>query len=438
MNFKTLFPEIDWATTDSICLGRDRELTASSVASAIVSFSNGKGGVLALGVSSSGEPDGLDLNSLEEAKRSLLSLLENRLSGEVRYRFILRSLDDWAEEYVLVMEVMPSPAPIHVLGERLEPMEDRRERLTPLEETVHAQKLKEFSRVEFDLAKWSGLVKEGLKTNPDLKSHLVSAFATKGFVHEGGFANNGLLLFKDLSHEAGAAISCHLFDDFKKRELKRNELRGAFLENLDAALDFLEGNLSCGKKADPSSSMQSRSAFRAALLFSFIHKDYQTENKPITVNIWGGTAEIAAFGKAFELSDDGEVVKEILQTAGILGQENLPAEVFLDWKKAKASGGAVFKASEEGFAFEFGVSSSEEDKKLPGRPFKGDLAVGREKILASLENGPKSVKELQKLTPFTSRAYFLKKLVGPLVQEGAIEKVGDRYSPTSYYRLKRD
>ena len=91
MDFKTLFPEIDWATTDSICLGRDRELTASSVASAIVSFSNGKGGVLALGVSSSGEPDGLDLNSLEGAKRSLLSLLENRLSGEVRYRFILRS-----------------------------------------------------------------------------------------------------------------------------------------------------------------------------------------------------------------------------------------------------------------------------------------------------------------------------------------------------------
>lgn len=436
MDFKMLFPEIDWTTTDSICLGRGREFTASSVASAIVSFSNGKGGVLAIGVSSSGEPDGLDLNSLEEAKRSLLSLLENRLSEEVRYRFILRSLDDWAEEYVLVMEVKPSPAPIGVLGERLEPMEDRREQLTPLEQTVHAQKLKEFSSVEFDLAMWSGMVKEASKTNPDLKSHLVSALATRGFVHEGGFANNALLLFKDLSHEAGAAISCHLFDDFKKRELKRNELRGAFLENLDAALDFLEGNLSYGKKTDPSSSMQSRNAFRAALLFSFIHKDYQTENKPITVNIWGGTAEIAAFGKAFELSDDGEVMEEILQTAGILGQENLPAEVFLDWKKAKAPGEAVFKAFEERFAFEFGVSSSEE-KKLPGRPFKGDLAVGREKILASLENGPRSVKELQKLTPFTSRAYFLKKLIGPLAQEGAIEKVGDRYSPTSYYQLKR-
>jgi hypothetical protein len=67
-----------------------------------------------------------------------------------------------------------------------------------------------------------------------------------------------------------------------------------------------------------------------------------------------------------------------------------------------------------------------------------DIAVtDTEKIVQILETyGPKSVKELQSHTKYSSRSQFLTEVINPLIESGVIFRDGKPKSPTALIKLK--
>ncbi len=65
-----------------------------------------------------------------------------------------------------------------------------------------------------------------------------------------------------------------------------------------------------------------------------------------------------------------------------------------------------------------------------------DLSDG-DKVIALLKlQGPKTVKELQKLMDYKNRSIFLNKVINPLLEAGGIYRDGKPKSPKSLIRLK--
>jgi predicted HTH transcriptional regulator len=61
----------------------------------------------------------------------------------------------------------------------------------------------------------------------------------------------------------------------------------------------------------------------------------------------------------------------------------------------------------------------------------------KEKIVQVLKSdGPKSVKELQSYTKYSSRSQFLTEVINPLIESGVIFRDGKPKSPTALIKLK--
>ena len=108
MKITDLFPEV---TTE------DRKYEFKAVLSAdnpvrwaktIVAFANGEGGILFVGVSDDREAFGIDLDEIDRTKNLIAVVNDRHIFPHAKIRFMLRSVDDNAEKFVLAVEVQPS------------------------------------------------------------------------------------------------------------------------------------------------------------------------------------------------------------------------------------------------------------------------------------------------------------------------------------------
>ena len=76
-----------------------------------------------------------------------------------------------------------------------------------------------------------------------------------------------------------------------------------------------------------------------------------------------------------------------------------------------------------------------EDKGNSDRGLSGGES-NEEKVLNLLRSGPKGVKELQEATNYLSKSHFLKDVINKLIDEGKIERIGNKNSPNQKYAIK--
>lgn len=73
----------------------------------IVAYANGAGGYIFIGVSNERDAFGLDLRTIDETK-NLIELLNNRfIFPHAKLSYMMRSVDEEAERFVLVVKVLP-------------------------------------------------------------------------------------------------------------------------------------------------------------------------------------------------------------------------------------------------------------------------------------------------------------------------------------------
>ena len=75
-------------------------------AKTIVAYANGKGGVIFVGVSNSGEAFGIDLDEIDKTKNLIAVINDRHIFPHARIQYMMRSVDENAEHYVLAVRVI--------------------------------------------------------------------------------------------------------------------------------------------------------------------------------------------------------------------------------------------------------------------------------------------------------------------------------------------
>ena len=81
------------------------------------------------------------------------------------------------------------------------------------------------------------------------------------------------------------------------------------------------------------------------------------------------------------------------------------------------------------------------DLRLYDRMYENETEIQElsdtDKILALLNDGPKSMKELQSATAYGSRSRFLEEIINPLIEAGKIYRDGSPKSPVAVLKIKK-
>ena len=172
------------------------------------------------------------------------------------------------------------------------------------------------------------------------------------------------------------------------------------------------------------------------------HRDYSIGGTQIDVDIYSDRIDIVSPGSWLLPKDYGEYPEGSIPSI----RRNTIIAACLDVANLMERGGTGFQTMIESYR----DSPAEKqpcvmiypgflDLRLFDRLYQneGQFAelTDSEKIQKELEEGPKSIKELQRLTAYKSRSRFLTEVINPLIECGKIYRDGSAKSPTALFRL---
>lgn len=69
--------------------------------------------------------------------------------------------------------------------------------------------------------------------------------------------------------------------------------------------------------------------------------------------------------------------------------------------------------------------------------FVDSIEKEKQRVVAILSRGNLGIRELQKESVFKSRAYFIERVINPLIDNMTIERIGNSKSKNSFFRLRK-
>ena len=108
MKISDLYPEV---VTEDINYEYKTVLNAEKPvkwAKTLVGYANGNGGIMFVGVSNNGEAFGIDLDEIDKTKNLIARVNDRHIFPHVRIRYMMRSVDENAEKFVLAVNVSPA------------------------------------------------------------------------------------------------------------------------------------------------------------------------------------------------------------------------------------------------------------------------------------------------------------------------------------------
>lgn len=174
------------------------------------------------------------------------------------------------------------------------------------------------------------------------------------------------------------------------------------------------------------------------------HRDYSINGTQIDVDIYSDRIDIVSPGSWLLPKDYNEYPSGSIPSI----RRNTIIAACLDVANLMERGGTGFQTMIESY------KDSPEDKQpcvmiYPGfldlrlydRMYENEREISElsntDKILALLNDGPKSVKELQGATDYGSRSRFLEEVINPLIDLGKIYREGSPKSPTAVLKIKK-
>ncbi|MGM9813302.1 MAG: RNA-binding domain-containing protein [Candidatus Enteromonas sp.] len=432
-------------------------------AKSVVGFANGEGGWIFVGVANNGEAVGLPLSEIDGCKNRVAQVNDRHIFPHVNVNFDMRSVDPNAERFILGIQVRPSDSLVRYRdGDYRETVYVRGDgNVTPArpEEIISLAKRKygvdnEPTDVPYVESEWRGFLalcrnyRQG-NTVPNLKE-----LQSMEILTERGFAKSGFLMFKDDYGGEDTMVACRLWSGKDKTGfvLDGKRFKGSLPSVFEQTLSFLERNTKIGWVKTENGGRESLSAYpfeavREALVNAIAHRDYSIFGTQIDVDVFVDRIEITSPGSWMLPRDYAEYPLGDIPSI----RRNPILAATLDAANLMERGGTGFETIVKSYR-----DSPEELQPVvsiyPGflklRLFDRQYQAGKTeepRRLTSLSDadrlleilrveGPKPVRELQEEFGYSSRPYFLRKIVTPLLKQGKIVREGARQSPTS--RLK--
>ncbi len=428
-------------------------------AKTIVAYANSDGGYIFVGVSNEREAFGLNMEEIDKAK-NLVSLVNDRhIFPHAHFSFQMRSVDDKAERFVLAIKVLPSESVVRYrdgdFNETVYVKGDGNSVPATPEDIISLGKRKsgidnETSDIVYSETDWSDYIALCKEYRSDGTSPSLKELQNEEAVSKDGHAKSGLVMFRDDYAGDDSLICCRLWrgNDKTGTVLDSERIKGNLAKGLSQALGFIERNTKTGwKKTDSGGREEVRSypreAVREAVVNAIAHRDYSIGGTQIDIDIYSDRMDIVSPGSWLLPKDYSEYPVGAIPSI----RRNTVIAACLDIANLMERGGTGFQAMMESYR------DSPADKQpcvmiYPGfldlrlfdRLYQSEPLFAEqtdsEKVLALLQDSPRSTKELQAVTSYKSRSRFLTEVLNPLIESGKIYRDGAVKDPTAVFRLR--
>ncbi len=442
-------------------LNRDKPL---KWAKTIVGFANGEGGIIFVGVSNDGTAFGLDLDKIDQTKNLVAVVNDRHIFPHVRYRFMLRSVDDDAEKFILAIKVISSDSVVRYregdFNETVYVKGDANSTPATPEEIIALSRRKsgidnEITSESYDAGKWTDYLVLCRQYREDQSVPSIKELQNEEAVSKDGYAKSGFLMFMDEYSGDDTMISCRLWKGTSKAGtvLDSNRFKGSLAAVFSNTLNFIERNTKTGwRKTEAGGREEVRSypreAIREALVNAIAHRDYSIGGTQIDVDIYDDRMDIVSPGSwllprpydAYPLGSipsirRNSIIAACFDVANLMERGGTGFQTMADSYAGSPDNLQPVVMSYPGFL----------DLRLFDRLYENpdmtedekEELTDQEKVLAFLRTeGPQQVKELQKVTRFKSRAQFLREVLNPLLESGAVYRDGSPKSPQARIHLR--
>lgn len=428
-------------------------------AKTIVAYANSDGGYIFVGVSNEREAFGLNMEEIDKAK-NLVSLVNDRhIFPHAHFSFQMRSVDDKAERFVLAIKILPSESVVRYregdFNETVYVKGDGNSVPATPEDIISLGRRKsgidnETSDILFSEADWSDYIALCREYRSDGSSPSLKELQNEEAVSKDGYAKSGLVMFRDDYAGDDSLICCRLWrgNDKTGTVLDSERIKGNLAKGLSQALGFIERNTKTGwKKTDSGGREEVRSypreAVREAVVNAIAHRDYSIGGTQIDIDIYSDRMDIVSPGSWLLPKDYSEYPVGAIPSI----RRNTVIAACLDIANLMERGGTGFQAMMESY------KDSPADKQPCVMIYPGFLDLrlfdrlyqseplfteqtDSEKVLALLQDSPRSTKELQAVTSYKSRSRFLAEVLNPLIESGKIYRDGAIKDPTAVFRLR--
>ena len=433
-------------------------------AKTIIGYANDKGGTMFVGVSNDGEAFGIGLGEIDKTKLLISRINDRNIFPHVKITYMMRSVDDNAERFVLAVKVAPAESVIRYregdYNETVYVKGDGNATPATPEEIISLSKRKygvdnETSEIEYCVKYWTEYIDLCKRYRQDQSVPSVKELQNEEIVSKDGYAKSGFIMFSDDYDRDDTMICCRLWKGKNKTGvvLDSSRLRGSLARVFVDALNFIERNTKTGwHKTENGGREEVRSypkeAIREALVNAIAHRDYSIAGTQIDVDIYSDRIEIVSPGSWLLPKDYYEYPLGSIPSI----RRNSIIAACLDVANLMERGGTGFQTMIEAYK-----KSPEKIQPVisiyPGflnlRLY--DMLYSEEVIELDLEGlsnaekvisilnmeGSKSVKELQERINYRSRSQFLKDVINPLIESGDIYRDGKPKSPTSRIKKKK-
>jgi len=441
-------------------------------AKTIVAYANGEGGILFVGVSNAGEVFGLDLDEVDKTKNLIALVNDRHIFPHARIRYTMRSVDADAEKFVLGVCVASADSVVRYregdFNETVYVKGDGNSTPARPEDIIALSKRKfgvdnETTDVKYTPDRWQEYIRLCEEFREDAAAPALKELQNEEIVTKDEYVKSGFLMFADDYHEDDSLLCCRLWKGKNKAGvvLDSGRYKGSLASVFRSAVAFIERNTKTGwRKSKNGGRREVRSypkeAIREALVNAIAHRDYSISGTQIDVDIYDDRIDIVSPGswllpKGYEEYPVGSIPS--IRRNGIIA-------ACLDAANLMERGGTGFQTMIESYK-----DSPEHlqpvvmiypgflDLRLYDRLYEeparndasgsgnrnrdGDGMSDCDRVLAILEeNGPMPVKVLQETMQYGNRNTFLKNVINPLMETGAVYRDGEKKSHYSVIRLK--
>ena len=175
-------------------------------AKTIVAYANGEGGIIFVGVSENRDAFGLDLDEIDDTKNLVARINDRNIFPHAKLKFMMRSVDDNAEKYVLGICVSPADSVVRYregdFNETVYIKGDGYSAPATPEEIISLSKRKygvdnETTDIRYDEKQWSGYMELCREFRSDSSAPDLKELQNEEIVSKEGFAKSGFVMFKD-------------------------------------------------------------------------------------------------------------------------------------------------------------------------------------------------------------------------------------------------
>ena len=433
-------------------------------AKTIIGYANDKGGTMFVGVSNDGEAFGIGLGEIDKTKLLISRINDRNIFPHVKITYMMRSVDDNAERFVLAVKVAPAESVIRYregdYNETVYVKGDGNATPATPEEIISLSKRKygvdnETSEIEYCVKYWTEYIDLCKRYRQDQSVPSVKELQNEEIVSKDGYAKSGFIMFSDDYDRDDTMICCRLWKGKNKTGvvLDSSRLRGSLARVFVDALNFIERNTKTGwHKTENGGREEVRSypkeAIREALVNAIAHRDYSIAGTQIDVDIYSDRIEIVSPGswllpKGYYEYPAGSIpsirrnsiIAACLDVANLMERGGTGFQTMIEaYKKSPEKIQPVISIY-PGFLnlrlYDMLYSEEVIELDLEG-------LSNAEKVISILNmEGSKSVKELQERINYRSRSQFLKDVINPLIESGDIYRDGKPKSPTSRIKIKK-